>query len=163
MLFREGVRPEWEDPANTGGGHFQFSLSLSGVKTGRAESNGALTAAAAQLDEYWNNLVLSTIGHSFPNAQLVTGLRLVDKTKPSKPSSAEGRPSGHIRVELWFSAASDMAVVELRRGLEFALRSRLDGTLGELIIRVETRKHEDRVRNVRSPQGFPAETPLAGL
>lgn len=26
MIFRDGVRPEWEDPLNASGGHFQFQV-----------------------------------------------------------------------------------------------------------------------------------------
>merc|ERR1719337_533800 len=48
MIFRDGIRPEWEDPANSSGGHFQFQLKPA--------------IGGGSIDEYWNNLVLGLIG-----------------------------------------------------------------------------------------------------
>ncbi len=31
MLFKEGIRPEWEDPENAGGGHFVVQLRTEDV------------------------------------------------------------------------------------------------------------------------------------
>merc|ERR1712232_403934 len=48
MLFKQGVRPEWEDPENAKGGHFQLSIQPK-------------QASAGTLDELWNNIVLGMI------------------------------------------------------------------------------------------------------
>merc|ERR1711933_579496 len=48
MIFRDNVRPEWEDKLNATGGHFQFQLKPN--------------IGGGQVDEYWNNLVLGMIG-----------------------------------------------------------------------------------------------------
>ena len=48
MIFRENIRPEWEDKMNEKGGHFQFQL--------KANIGGG------QVDEYWNNLQASITG-----------------------------------------------------------------------------------------------------
>ncbi|CAJ1367243.1 unnamed protein product [Effrenium voratum] len=62
MIFRENIRPEWEDKMNAQGGHFQFQLKP-GIGGG-------------QVDEYWNNLVLGMIGATIEPANMITGLRL---------------------------------------------------------------------------------------
>merc|ERR1719313_1513116 len=74
-FFRHDVRPEWEDPLNKKGGHFQFQLKVNsfGDKYG-------------QLDEYWNNLVLGMIGATIQPAQMITGIRLVDKVAGPRAS-----------------------------------------------------------------------------
>ena len=92
MFFKEGVRPEWEDPANANGGHFFFHLK-SGIKAG-------------QLDEYWNNLILALIGNTLePTSDneypsIVQGIRLVDKVNSQQKN-------GGVRIELWFGKCVD--------------------------------------------------------
>jgi len=120
MIFREGVRPEWEDPQNTNGGHFQIALKPN--------------VGGGQIDEYWNNLVMGMVGGTIEPAHLVTGVRLVDKL--SGPKAA-----GIIRLELWFSKYDDsQAVSTLRRSMEKIMSTRLDGSQG-LAIKTETKPH----------------------
>lgn len=75
MIFRESIRPEWEDKMNTNGGHFQFQLKPS-VGGGQARLK-RLEATRGQVDEYWNNLVLGVIGATIEPANMITGIRLV--------------------------------------------------------------------------------------
>mmetsp|Transcript_29938 Transcript_29938/g.79776 ORF Transcript_29938/g.79776 Transcript_29938/m.79776 type:complete len:229 (-) Transcript_29938:70-756(-) len=109
MVFREGITPQWEDEANAQGGHlqFQFKPSLGG----------------GQLDEYWNNLVLGVIGGTIEPADIITGVRLVDKLSGS-------RGSGNVRIEVWFTR-SDTAVAQvLQRNVERCLATRtLEGRI----------------------------------
>lgn len=65
MVFREGICPTWEDVANRRGGHFQCTLR-----------NNVQPWLA---DEYWNNLVLGTVGGTIEHSDLITGVRLLDK------------------------------------------------------------------------------------
>ena len=65
MIFRDNIRPEWEDRMNEKGGHFQFQLKPN--------------VGGGQIDEYWNNLVLGMIGATIEPANMITGVRLVDK------------------------------------------------------------------------------------
>merc|ERR1712007_229650 len=65
MMFREGIKPEWEDEKNASGGHFQFQLKP--------------TLSGGTIDEYWNNIVLGMIGGTIEPAEMITGVRLVDK------------------------------------------------------------------------------------
>merc|ERR1712224_904910 len=112
MIFRDGVRPEWEDPANASGGHFQFQLKS--------------TMEGAQIDEYWNNLVLGVVGGTIEPSEQILGLRLVDKL--SGPRQANG-----IRLEVWFSQYDDaQAVSTLKRNIERCMSTRLDGIIGQV-------------------------------
>lgn len=110
MIFRENIRPEWEDPANATGGHFQFALKPS--------------VGGGQIDEYWNNLVLGIIGSTIEPADMITGIRLVDKM--SGP-----RAAGVIRIEVWFSNYDDQPQVALlKKNIEKAMTTHLSGDSG---------------------------------
>jgi len=65
MVFRKGIKPQWEDPSNTDGGHFQLQL--------KPQLGGGI------LDDLWNKIVLGMIGGSIQPAEMLTGVRLVDK------------------------------------------------------------------------------------
>ena len=56
------VRPEWEDPLNATGGHFQagaeVGLSFRGQVTHVCQVQLKSSIGGAQIDEYWNNIVL---------------------------------------------------------------------------------------------------------
>merc|ERR1711998_72725 len=112
MIFRDNIRPEWEDPLNANGGHFQFQLKPN--------------AGGGQIDEYWNNLVLGMIGASIEPANMITGIRLVDKL--SGP-----RAANLIRLEIWFTNFEDTAAVNaLKKSVERAMGTRLDGTVSQV-------------------------------
>ena len=130
MIFREGVCPEWEDPANAEGGHFQFHWKPVGVTPG-------------ELDEYWNNIVLAMIGDTlesegeFAENPIIKGVRLVDKT------SAVGKQAG-IRIEVWHGKPQDgRHLQKVRSRLERAMALHLDGSSG-LIPRCDLRTHQGR-------------------
>lgn len=108
MVFRDGVKPEWEDSTNATGGHFQFQL--------RPQLGGGV------IDEYWNNIVLGMIGGTIEPADMVTGVRLVDKLTQNRSAS--------VRIEVWFSNFEDTDKVDmLQRNLEKCMATKLDGTL----------------------------------
>ena len=110
MIFRENIRPEWEDKMNATGGHFQFQLKPA--------------IGGAQIDEYWNNLVLGMIGSTIEPSNMITGLRLVDKL--SGPRGANG-----IRIEVWFTDFDNHTAVQtLRKNVEKCMSTRLDGGQG---------------------------------
>jgi len=141
MFFKQGVRPEWEDPLNKSGGHFQFTLQTDKFRS-VAKENASIkeTDVLAILDEYWNNIVLSLIGNTFPGSVDITGLRLVDKSRHGKSS----KPQGHVRVEIWFSQTTK--IDKLRETIERILKTRPQGdTAAEFIpgFRLDTRFHDD--------------------
>lgn len=112
MLFREGIRPEWEDPANEKGGHLQWQLKPS--------------LGAGQIDEYWNNIIMGLIGGSVEPAELITGVRLVDKLRQAKAHQC-------VRLELWFTHTDDPTAVEtLKANVDSCLRMKLDGSVSAM-------------------------------
>ncbi len=58
-LFREGIRPAWEDSANENGGKWVFTVSNKDLPS---------------LDDKWMNLVLSLIGETIDDGDCVTGI-----------------------------------------------------------------------------------------
>eukprot|EP00930_Biecheleria_cincta_P020258 TRINITY_DN15273_c0_g1_i1.p1 TRINITY_DN15273_c0_g1~~TRINITY_DN15273_c0_g1_i1.p1 ORF type:complete len:238 (-),score=56.13 TRINITY_DN15273_c0_g1_i1:51-764(-) len=116
MLFRDGVLPEWEDAANAEGGHLQFQFKAA--------------VGGAQIDEYWNNLVLGAVGGTIEPADRITGIRLVDKLS-STGSGGKGGAPGLLRMEVWFDSATDHgAMQELQRNIERCLATRtLEGRI----------------------------------
>lgn len=108
MIFRDGISPEWEDPQNTAGGHFQVQLKPN--------------IGGGQIDEFWNNIVLGMIGGTIQPAELITGIRLVDKLA--------GKSVNGIRIELWFTKYGSEGVLQtLRKNFEKIAATRLDGSL----------------------------------
>jgi len=109
MIFRDGVRPEWEDEKNAKGGHFQYSLKPN--------------IPPGQIDEFWNNLVLGLVGSTIEPANMLMGVRLVDKL--SGPRAANS-----IRIEVWFTNYEDSRSVNLlKKNVERCMNTSLDGSL----------------------------------
>lgn len=122
MIFRDNIRPEWEDKMNSSGGHFQFQLKPT------------IPGGGGQIDEYWNNLVLGMIGATIEPANMLTGVRLVDKLSGPRAANV-------IRLEVWFTNHDDTnAVNMLRRNVEKCMATHLDGTQGQAP-KCETKAH----------------------
>ena len=76
-LFQHRIKPEWEDDVNKNGGELKINF----------RSN--LTF----LQKIWEKLVFSVVTDTFENAQMLAGIRLLDK-------SVNGR-EGIFRIEVW--------------------------------------------------------------
>lgn len=114
MIFQDGTSPEWEDPANEKGGHFQIQLKPH--------------LGGGQIDEFWNNLVLAVVGETMDSGNIVTGLRLVDKL------SGKTKLTDTIRLELWYHSKSTQGEIQaLKRSMEKTLATRIDGTQGHAL------------------------------
>lgn len=105
MVFREGIQPEWEDPQNTNGGHFQLTLKPS--------------LPPGQIDELWNNVVMGVISGVIEPTDMITGVRLLDKL--------DAKTKQHIRIELWFNDLDERKTYDLRGSFERCIRIGLDG------------------------------------
>ena len=66
LLFRKGVNPEWEDPANKYGSSLQAEFR---------------DASPKEIDGLWKSLVFGIIGGTFPHSDRVMGLRVLDRLK----------------------------------------------------------------------------------
>lgn len=129
MVFRDGITPQWEDPVNASGGHFQFQFK------------GSL--GGGQIDEHWNNLVLGIIGATIEPVDMITGVRLVDKLATGPGANKGGKGGGsHLRIEVWFTHAKDLRMVQaLQRNVERCLATRtLEGRIGT-VPRAELKNH----------------------
>lgn len=109
MIFKEGIKPMWEDPQNATGGHFEYRIAPFQTKAG-------------QLDEYWNNLVLGLVGGTIEHSDYITGIRLVDKL-------SQGRHPC-IRMEVWVKKCDRLIQEKLSKNLEKCFATKLDGSLG---------------------------------
>lgn len=121
MIFKEGISPEWEHPLNANGGHFQIQLKPQ--------------VGGGQIDEYWNNIVLGMVGGTLEPAEIITGIRLVDKLSGPKVQNA-------IRIELWFTKYFDQtAVNNLRKSFEKCMCTRIDGSVSSSPPKAELKQH----------------------
>jgi len=110
MIFKEGIRPMWEDVSNANGGHFEYRLRPSSYSAG-------------QIDEYWNNLVLGLVGSTIEGLEHVTGVRLVDKLNQGRNSC--------IRIEVWYQKIDESDIIEnLLSEVNKCMASKLDSSFG---------------------------------
>lgn len=108
MIFRENIRPEWEDKMNERGGHFEYKILPRDYPP-------------SQVDEFWNNVVLAIIGSNLKYFNIITGIRLVDKLNSTKYD--------HIRIEIWFTETNEKDVLNvLKNDIEKAMTARVDGS-----------------------------------
>ena len=63
-LFQHTIQPEWEDPVNKNGGQFRIDF----------RSN--LTF----LQNIWEKLIFSVVTDAFDGADMLSGIRLLDKS-----------------------------------------------------------------------------------
>ena len=112
-VFEDGVLPAWEDKENTAGCDFFC----------RIQSDGS------DMKSIWQKAVFSLIGETFPHAESVTGVRIVDRAKIFK-------------IEVWVRFSNDPQKAEaMRQRLckEFDLSKPED---------VEIAPHQDRYNKI---------------
>jgi translation initiation factor 4E len=100
-VFKKGINPTWEDPANANGSE--------------------LVASSAFLpdifDAFWENLVLGLIGESIDDADQICGCRVVDQTRKNN-----AKPT--YKIELWLRTTEDTICSRIKTRLSHTL---LDG------------------------------------
>lgn len=77
-LFKTGVKPEWEDPLNLKGGHWECREDV----------------PLDVLDRLWYELVLALVGEVMEEGRDLVGARVVDKSKSKRTE---------YRLEIWIS------------------------------------------------------------
>lgn len=95
-IFKKGIKPEWEDPANANGSELQCR------KMGTDQI----------LDQYWENMVLAVIGEAMDDSNEICGCRVVDKS---------GKRGLQFRLELWLSSNTPEVADRIRHRLLDAL------------------------------------------
>lgn len=88
-LFKDGIRPEWEDPINAKGGHWEMKMAYD----------------LDILDETWRCVVLGLIGETV--GEHITGARMVDKSKTK-------RPEPEYRLEIWTDTCDEADINAIR-------------------------------------------------
>eukprot|EP00656_Telonema_subtile_P024458 TRINITY_DN26694_c0_g1_i1.p1 TRINITY_DN26694_c0_g1~~TRINITY_DN26694_c0_g1_i1.p1 ORF type:complete len:317 (-),score=70.19 TRINITY_DN26694_c0_g1_i1:445-1395(-) len=85
-LFREGVKPEWEDPRNSSGGEVLFRSDKLDL-----------------VNSMWYELALAVVGQVLPMEEgEILGVRVLDKTSKSKIE---------YRIEVWYSEGVDAVIL----------------------------------------------------
>ena len=95
-LFQKNIQPEWEDPVNRNGGQFRIDF----------KSNLPF------LQVIWEKLVFSVVTDAFENADMLSGIRLLDKGTFNRENM--------FRIEIWtkFDNSSSDLVNSLKSHLE---------------------------------------------
>ena len=70
-IFKEDIKPMWEDEQNKGGKYYQMDYQI------KKEDMDDFSKLAS---EHWKKLALCTMGGTIPNADYINGIRFVDKT-----------------------------------------------------------------------------------
>ena len=83
VMFKKGIKPEWEDPMNQNG--CSFYCNLKDLKSD-------------EIDNIWQDLIFNLTGASFPFIDYITGIRFIDRLK--KHSTA--------KLEIWISVGSGL-------------------------------------------------------
>ena len=76
-LFQKNIQPEWEDEVNKNGGQFRIDF----------KSNIPF------LQTIWDKLVFSVVTDEFSDANMLSGIRLLDKSSPTRENM--------FRIEIW--------------------------------------------------------------
>mmetsp|Transcript_35344 Transcript_35344/g.43206 ORF Transcript_35344/g.43206 Transcript_35344/m.43206 type:complete len:119 (-) Transcript_35344:33-389(-) len=63
-LFQHAIQPEWEDPVNKNGGQFRIDFK----------------STLPFLQTIWDKLVFSVVTDAFDGADMLSGVRLLDKS-----------------------------------------------------------------------------------
>ena len=110
-VFKRGIRPEWEDPKNMMGGELFVRKTMS----------------VNVLDQWWEDLLLACVGETLDPADVITGIRVIDKSQRGKMQ---------YRVDVWFSCNRDSdphLVDQIEEGLL--------ATFGSNAVKFEYRAH----------------------
>jgi len=99
-MFKAGIRPEWEDPANMSGGEFFCRQTMSD----------------SMLDNSWEKLLCGLVGETIDIGDEITGARVVDKSKSGKPT---------YRLEMWFKTRDQAKLEQLKDRLATCLGNNL--------------------------------------
>lgn len=83
-FFRKGIKPMWEDSANTNGGKWVFTV--------------ALKEDLQRLDQVWENMLLAAIGEYLDEADEICGLVL-------------GKRKTQTKVAVWTSNNKDIPAI----------------------------------------------------
>ena len=106
LIFKKGIRPEWEDPANKNGGKWVVTMPIE-------------DAMEEECENAWLNLLLHLIGGLFEyeHRKVINGVVFSIRDK-------------HLRLSLWCSVGEDAQIPMLKEiGLKMKEICKLDKKL----------------------------------
>lgn len=80
-VFKKGIKPAWEDPANQNGSEL---------------STKKIVISAETIDTWWENMVLGVIGETIEEDNEICGCRVADKSQVKAAN-----PRIMYKMELW--------------------------------------------------------------
>lgn len=100
-LFRDGIKPMYEDPMNKNGCDIQ-------IKAQRID----------QLQGIWEDVVLNLIGENFDHSgKYMCGARIVHKRTMNKGNNGKNKKNSMFRVELWLSTKESEFIDKIKEFL----------------------------------------------
>ncbi|KAJ1420988.1 translation initiation factor eIF 4e-like domain-containing protein [Ochromonadaceae sp. CCMP2298] len=96
LLFKKGIQPAWEDPANKNGAELVATKSFN----------------SDVLDLFWENLVMGLIGETVDDGDEICGCRIVNQTRKEKPM---------YKIELWLRTSDEATCMKIKNRLAEAL------------------------------------------
>ena len=88
-IFKEGIKPLWEDENNNGGKFLQMEYQVS--------NTSKMNQFCKELQIQWKKLALLTMGGRFPGSEYINGIRFIDKTNFDRGNKIL------FRIEIWIS------------------------------------------------------------
>jgi len=113
-LFKKGIQPAWEDPANKHG----------------CELVATKAFAPEVLDIFWENLVMGLIGETVDEGDEICGCRIVNQTRKERPT---------YKIELWLRSSDESICMKIKNKLSDALT---DGESGKTQSKVKAPEFE---------------------
>jgi translation initiation factor 4E len=95
-LFKKGIQPAWEDPAN------KLGCELVATKSFNSDV----------LDIFWENLVIGLIGETIDDADEICGCRIVNQTRKERPT---------YKIEVWLRSTDEAVCMRIKNKLADAL------------------------------------------
>ena len=96
-IFKEDIKPMWEDEQNKGGKYFQLDY-----KVQKDKMDEFINASNYQ----WKKLMLSLMGMNIPGADYINGIRFIDKTNFDKGKIIM------FRIEVWIRKNMEENIIE---------------------------------------------------
>ena len=87
-IFRDGIKPMWEDEKNKGGKYLQLEYQI---------KNDEMDEFSKSASIHWKKLALTTMGGSIPGSEFINGIRFIDKTNFERGNKIL------FRIEIWIS------------------------------------------------------------
>ena len=120
-LFKTGIKPLWEDPANTDGGRWYFRLA-------KPRHSGDFPEYKARIKETWLYIILSLLGNTIPYEALICGAVLSIRARES-------------RFVIWTRKGEEPQIMNIGREVKKHLK---------YCSQLTYRKHSDRRRTSRA-------------